>query len=63
MNINRILSPLVGGLLAALLFLWQKRMMEEKDVIYEKDTIRGSISVKGVEGVNYSESLASNPNK
>ena len=63
MNINRILSPLVGGLLAALLFLWQKRMMEEKDVIYEKDTIRGSISVKDVEGVNYSESLASNPNK
>jgi phosphate/sulfate permease len=43
LNINKILSPLVGGLLAALLFLWQKTMMVDKEVNYSKDALRGSI--------------------
>ena len=43
LNVNKILSPFAGGVLAALLFLWQKTMMVDKAVNYSKDALRGSI--------------------
>ena len=43
LNLNKCITPFLGGILAAILFLWQKTMMVNKELNYSKDALRGSI--------------------
>lgn len=42
-QVNKALTPFVGGLLAAVVFYGQKKIIESRGINYSKDFVRGSI--------------------
>ena len=42
-QVNKALTPFIGGLLASLVFFGQKKIIEGRAINYSKDFVRGSI--------------------